>query len=99
MNNQFINESIREFNNIWLVFKKDPLEPWRMYERNFVHTGMGGFVEGWVLFSIGKTFSSTLPNLADELLKGTSRASSPQHGLIAGLGDTMFHHPIQFAAR
>ncbi|KAF8326873.1 major facilitator superfamily domain-containing protein [Cantharellus anzutake] len=35
------------------MFINDPLEPWRQYSNKFIITGMGLFVEGFTLFSIG----------------------------------------------
>lgn len=35
------------------MFKKDPLSPISAYFRNYVVTGLGLFVEGYVLFSVG----------------------------------------------
>lgn len=39
------------------MFKADPLEPIRAYFRKYVLTGMGLFVEGFTLFSIGNLSS------------------------------------------
>ncbi|GAA5995758.1 uncharacterized protein JCM10292_004728 [Rhodotorula paludigena] len=46
-------EAKREFAWIWQMFKQDPMQPFRTYWRKYVLTGMGLFVEGYVLFSIG----------------------------------------------
>ncbi|GAA97016.1 hypothetical protein E5Q_03690 [Mixia osmundae IAM 14324] len=57
-------ESRREFGVVWAMFKKDPLEPIRQYFARYVATGMGLFVEGFTLFSIGNLsalFSAVWP--------------------------------------
>lgn len=46
-------EAARELRNIWAMFKRDPLEPFRYYIRNMVIPGAGLGLEGYVLFSIG----------------------------------------------
>ncbi|CEH12590.1 Inorganic phosphate transporter [Ceraceosorus bombacis] len=46
-------EAKRELSEIGRMFKADPLSPIRAYFSNYVITGMGLFVEGWVLFSVG----------------------------------------------
>lgn len=46
-------EGRRELGNIWAMFKRDPLEPFRYYIRNMVIPGAGLGLEGYVLFSIG----------------------------------------------
>jgi hypothetical protein len=46
-------ERKREWKLVWEMFKADPLEPFRVYIRKYVLTGMGLFVEGFTLFSIG----------------------------------------------
>lgn len=46
-------EAGRELSNIWAMFKRDPLEPFRYYIRNMVIPGAGLGLEGYVLFSIG----------------------------------------------
>ncbi|GAA6043351.1 hypothetical protein JCM8097_008044 [Rhodosporidiobolus ruineniae] len=66
---QFINsttnaEAKREFWMVWEMFKQDPASPFRAYWNKYVLTGMGLFVEGYVLFSIGNLtalFSSAWP--------------------------------------
>ena len=47
------NEAIREIRHLASEFRKDPLQPIRDYFSRFVVTGMGLFVEGYTLFSIG----------------------------------------------
>lgn len=46
-------EARRELGVIGYMFKKDPLSPLSTYTSNYVVTGMGLFVEGYVLFSVG----------------------------------------------
>lgn len=46
-------EARRELGVIGRMFKKDPLSPISAYFSNYVVTGMGLFVEGYVLFSVG----------------------------------------------
>ncbi|BGP26739.1 hypothetical protein JCM10295v2_005699 [Rhodotorula toruloides] len=61
---QFNEESRREAKYVWDMFKADPAQPFRAYWRKYVLTGMGLFVEGYVLFSIGNLsalFSSAWP--------------------------------------
>ncbi|BGP42538.1 hypothetical protein JCM10449v2_006550 [Rhodotorula kratochvilovae] len=53
INKQQNAESKREFRWVMELFKQDPVEPFRRYFRKYVMTGMGLFVEGYVLFSIG----------------------------------------------
>lgn len=53
INNQQNTETKRECALLWAMFKKDPLEPIRAYFRTYVVNGLGLFVEGYVLFSIG----------------------------------------------
>ncbi|BGP02553.1 hypothetical protein NBRC10513v2_006203 [Rhodotorula toruloides] len=50
---QFSRETRRDFSYVWNMFKKDPVQPFRAYFNKYVLTGMGLFVEGYVLFSIG----------------------------------------------
>ncbi|BGP34388.1 hypothetical protein JCM10296v2_006208 [Rhodotorula toruloides] len=50
---QFSRETRRDFSYVWNIFKKDPVQPFRAYFNKYVLTGMGLFVEGYVLFSIG----------------------------------------------
>ncbi|GAA5921376.1 hypothetical protein JCM6882_003021, partial [Rhodosporidiobolus microsporus] len=64
INRQTNQEAKREFSMIWQMFKEDPASPFRAYWRKYVLTGMGLFVEGYVLFSIGnleKLFASAWP--------------------------------------
>ncbi|KAK9843894.1 hypothetical protein WJX84_006388, partial [Apatococcus fuscideae] len=42
----------RELKHFWRIFKNDPLQPVRIYFSNYVITGMGLFLEGYVVFSI-----------------------------------------------
>jgi len=56
-NAQFFNESAREFSVVWRMFLQDPLEPWRQYSQRYIIKGMGLFVEGFTLFSIGNLTS------------------------------------------
>ncbi|TNY17701.1 major facilitator superfamily domain-containing protein [Rhodotorula diobovata] len=53
INHQQNAEAKREFRWVLDMFKQDPAEPLRRYFRKYVMTGMGLFVEGYVLFSIG----------------------------------------------
>lgn len=46
-------EAKRELGIIWRMFKRDPLSPIGAYCRNYVVTGLGLFVEGYTLFSVG----------------------------------------------
>jgi MFS family permease len=47
------SEALREIRLLASEFKKDPLQPIRDYFSRYVITGMGLFVEGYTLFSIG----------------------------------------------
>ena len=53
INNQSNVEALRELREIGQMFKRDPLSPIRAYFSNYVVTGLGLFVEGYTLFSIG----------------------------------------------
>ena len=53
INNQSNAEARRELADIGRMFKHDPLSPLRAYYNNYVITGLGLFVEGYTLFSIG----------------------------------------------
>jgi hypothetical protein len=69
-------ETRREFGILGSEFKRDPLQPVRDYFRRYVITGMGLFIEGYTLFSVGnlsnlfeavwpqcwKTFQTCNPN-------------------------------------
>ncbi|PWN25210.1 MFS general substrate transporter [Jaminaea rosea] len=46
-------EAARELAHVGRMFKRDPLSPISAYFSNYVVTGMGLFVEGYVLFSVG----------------------------------------------
>lgn len=53
INNQQNAEASRELKLLWTSFKNDPLQPVRSYFSEYVVAGLGLFVEGYVLFSIG----------------------------------------------
>lgn len=53
VNAQSDAEAHREFWLLMSEFKKDPLQPIRDYFGTYVITGMGMFVEGYTLFSVG----------------------------------------------
>lgn len=53
INKQNNSEASRELVQIWQIFREDPIEPIRIYFRRYVVTGLGLFVEGYTLFSIG----------------------------------------------
>jgi len=53
VNAQSDAEAYREFWLLMSEFKKDPLQPIRDYFGTYVITGMGMFVEGYTLFSVG----------------------------------------------
>ncbi|GAC97990.1 potential glycerophosphoinositol permease [Pseudozyma hubeiensis SY62] len=53
INAQSNQEARRELGEIGSMFKRDPLSPLRAYYNNYVITGLGLFVEGYTLFSIG----------------------------------------------
>lgn len=53
INRQSNQEARRELGVIGQMFKADPLSPIRAYFSNYVVTGMGLLVEGYVLFSVG----------------------------------------------
>lgn len=62
---QYASETGREFGVFWSMFKKEPLKPFTTYFRNYVVTGLGFFVEGYVLFSVGNIntlFESVWPS-------------------------------------
>ncbi|KWU43916.1 MFS general substrate transporter [Rhodotorula sp. JG-1b] len=64
VNKQFTTEWGRELRETWALFKQDPGAPLKAYWNKYVLTGMGLFVEGFVLFSIGNLkslFASTWP--------------------------------------
>jgi hypothetical protein len=46
-------ETRRELSLLFSEFKADPLQPFRDYTRKYAVTGMGLFIEGYTLFSIG----------------------------------------------
>ena len=50
-------ETRRELNLLCANFKRDPLQPIREHFSKYVITGMGLFVEGYVLFSVGNLTS------------------------------------------
>jgi len=50
---QHNDETRREWQLIWNMFKQDPLKPFWLYFRNYAITGLGFFAEGYVLFSVG----------------------------------------------
>ena len=47
------NEARRELGQIWRSFKADPLAPFAAYWSRYGITGLGLFIEGYLLFSIG----------------------------------------------
>ncbi|SPO29969.1 related to inorganic phosphate transporter [Ustilago trichophora] len=53
VNAQSNAEARRELGQIGGMFKRDPLSPLRAYYNNYVITGLGLFVEGYTLFSVG----------------------------------------------
>ncbi|BFZ62277.1 hypothetical protein YB2330_003366 [Saitoella coloradoensis] len=53
INAQNSAETKRELAALWTIFKNDPLDPIRIYFKKYVMTGMGLFVEGYTLFSVG----------------------------------------------
>jgi MFS family permease len=53
VNNQYNTEFRRELSVLATEFKQDPLQPFRDYFSRYVITGMGLFVEGYTLFSVG----------------------------------------------
>ncbi|SPO29326.1 related to inorganic phosphate transporter [Ustilago trichophora] len=53
VNAQSNAEARRELGEIGGMFKRDPLSPLRAYYNNYVITGLGLFVEGYTLFSVG----------------------------------------------
>ncbi|GAA5975570.1 hypothetical protein JCM11641_003537 [Rhodosporidiobolus odoratus] len=64
INKQSNEEARREFKMVWEMFKADPASPFRAYWNKYVLVGMGLFVEGYVLFSIGNLsalYSSAWP--------------------------------------
>ncbi|BGP13522.1 hypothetical protein JCM10213_005364 [Rhodosporidiobolus nylandii] len=64
INSQSNQEAKREFGIVWRMFKEDPASPFRAYWNKYVLVGMGLFVEGYVLFSIGNLsalYSSAWP--------------------------------------
>ncbi|PKI84522.1 hypothetical protein MVES1_001956 [Malassezia vespertilionis] len=52
-NHQSNSEARRELGIIWRMFKSDPLSPISAYFSTYVSNGMGMFVEGYTLFSVG----------------------------------------------
>src|SRR5271154_1801731 len=57
VNNQFNTEARRELKVLGSEFKRDPLQPIRDYFSLYVITGLGLFVEGYTLFSVGNLTS------------------------------------------
>ena len=53
VNAQSGTETKREVSHVWQMFKEDPLAPFGRYWNLYVITGMGLFVEGYTIFSIG----------------------------------------------
>ena len=53
VNKQSNNEARRELSALVAKFKQDPLQPLHDYFSRYVVTGMGLFVEGYTLFSVG----------------------------------------------
>ncbi|KAL0038700.1 hypothetical protein WJX79_003808 [Trebouxia sp. C0005] len=49
---QQTSEEKAELAAVWKIFKQDPLEPFVIYWKRYVISGMGLFTEGYVLFSI-----------------------------------------------
>ena len=47
-----MQEMSREVSAVWASFKNDPLQPVRDYTSHYVMTGIGLFLEGYVVFSI-----------------------------------------------
>ena len=47
-----LQEDKREWSSIWRTFKDDPLQPVRDYFHQYVTTGIGLFLEGYVVCSI-----------------------------------------------
>ena len=47
------DEARRELSVVWQMFKLDPLRPFSAYFQNYAITGLGFFVEGYTLFSVG----------------------------------------------
>ena len=47
-----MQEASREIASVWNTFRRDPLQPARDYWRNYIMTGIGLFIEGYVIFSI-----------------------------------------------
>lgn len=62
INHQSNAEARRELGLIWNMIKRDPLSPIKAYFGTYVLNGMGMFVEGFTLFSVGNLkpmFSNT----------------------------------------
>lgn len=57
VNTQSNAEARRELALLGAAFKRDPLQPIRDYFGRYVITGMGLFVEGYTLFSVGNLTS------------------------------------------
>lgn len=57
VNHQSNTEALRELRVLGAEFKRDPLQPIRDYFSRYVITGMGLFVEGYTLFSVGNVTS------------------------------------------
>ena len=53
VNKQSNEEALRELKVLGAEFKRDPMQPIRDYFSRYVITGMGLFVEGYTLFSVG----------------------------------------------
>ncbi len=64
VNAKWNEETAREFKLVMASFRRDPLQPIRDYFSNYVVKGMGLFVEGYTLFSVGNLtaiFASAWP--------------------------------------
>lgn len=57
VNQKSNGEASRELKELGAAFKKDPLQPVRDYFSKYVIVGMGLFVEGYTLFSVGNLSS------------------------------------------
>jgi MFS family permease len=53
VNNQSNREAARELKVLAAEFRRDPLQPFRDYFSKYVIVGLGLFVEGYTLFSVG----------------------------------------------
>jgi len=84
-------EDKREWLGIWRTFKNDPLQPVRDYFHQYVITGIGLFLEGYVVRSTG--IGANIVSSSVRLL--CLHGHSMQLTLCADLFDLQQRHAVQ----